>query len=98
MTRVTVPDDYEGGMVATPNGRMLKIRREGGQRYIGAPEQVAPALRAHLNGDDDATRRDGTLRVDAYDDAGTCQVEKADGEVCGRELPCAYHSDDEEGS
>lgn len=29
------------------------------------------------------------LRVDA-----TCDVEKADGEVCGRDLPCAYHSED----
>lgn len=23
----------------------------------------------------------------------TCQVVKADGEVCGREKPCRYHSD-----
>lgn len=26
----------------------------------------------------------------------TCQVEKSNGEICGRELPCGYHSDDEE--
>jgi hypothetical protein len=26
---------------------------------------------------------------------GTCQVEKADGEVCGRDLPCPYHSEGE---
>lgn len=30
------------------------------------------------------------------DDSDTCQVVKTDGEVCGRELPCPYHSDDEE--
>jgi len=24
-----------------------------------------------------------------------CEVEKSDGEVCGREKPCSYHSDDE---
>lgn len=29
-------------------------------------------------------------------DAETCQVEKSDGETCGRELPCQYHSDGEE--
>lgn len=29
------------------------------------------------------------LRVD-----GTCEVVKADGDVCGRELPCPYHSED----
>lgn len=26
----------------------------------------------------------------------TCQVEMSDGETCGRELPCRYHSDAEE--
>jgi len=31
---------------------------------------------------------------DDGDGAGTCEVVKSDGEVCGRELPCAYHSDD----
>lgn len=25
----------------------------------------------------------------------TCETVKDDGEVCGRELPCPYHSDDE---
>lgn len=29
-------------------------------------------------------------------DAETCDVIKNDGEVCGRELPCPYHSDDTE--
>ena len=24
----------------------------------------------------------------------TCETVKSDGEVCGRELPCPYHSDD----
>lgn len=27
-------------------------------------------------------------------DVETCQVEKSDGDICGRELPCPYHSDD----
>lgn len=27
----------------------------------------------------------------------TCQVEKSNGEICGRELPCAYHSDEDDG-
>lgn len=27
-------------------------------------------------------------------DADTCTEVKSDGEVCGRELPCSYHSDD----
>lgn len=26
----------------------------------------------------------------------TCDVVKSDGEVCGRELPCRYHSDGED--
>jgi hypothetical protein len=27
------------------------------------------------------------------DGAETCQVEKSDGEICGRDLPCPYHSE-----
>lgn len=30
---------------------------------------------------------------DESDDTGTCQEIKSDGEVCGRDLPCGYHSD-----
>ena len=32
---------------------------------------------------------------DAGDDgeSGTCDVVKSDGEVCGRDLPCPYHSE-----
>ena len=26
------------------------------------------------------------------DESATCDVVKSDGEVCGRELPCQYHS------
>lgn len=40
----------------------------------------------------------GAAEVDADADSGqetdTCTVVKSDGEVCGRELPCQYHSDD----
>jgi hypothetical protein len=28
-------------------------------------------------------------------DVETCEVEKSDGEVCGREKPCPYHGDEE---
>jgi len=30
------------------------------------------------------------------DDAETCDTVKSDGEVCGRELPCPYHSEGDE--
>lgn len=28
------------------------------------------------------------------EESETCEVVKSDGEVCGRDLPCGYHSDD----
>ena len=38
-----------------------------------------------------------TLIVDdsdrVSDETGTCETVKSDGEVCGRELPCQYHSE-----
>jgi len=40
-------------------------------------------------GDTDDTDTDGP----SSDEPDTCDTVKADGEVCGRELPCPYHSD-----
>lgn len=34
------------------------------------------------------------VSVSDLTDSGTCEEVKTDGEVCGRELPCAYHSED----
>ncbi|MFC4549385.1 MULTISPECIES: hypothetical protein [Halorussus] len=33
--------------------------------------------------------------TEGEDGSNTCDVVKSDGEVCGRDLPCAYHSDEE---
>jgi hypothetical protein len=33
---------------------------------------------------------------EVVDDSETCDVVKSDGEVCGRDLPCPYHSDGDE--
>lgn len=30
------------------------------------------------------------------DEAGSCDTVKDDGEVCGRNLPCPYHTDEED--
>jgi hypothetical protein len=38
----------------------------------------------------------GFERVDDEDSTDTCEVMKSDGDVCGRDLPCPYHSDEEE--
>lgn len=35
--------------------------------------------------------------VDDEDDVETCDEELDSGDVCGRELPCRYHSEDDEG-
>lgn len=45
----------------------------------------------------DLLEREGFEAVDDEgDDAETCDTVKSDGEVCGRELPCPYHSDEDE--
>lgn len=61
---------------------------------IGDQSEVSEELAAYL-----CEERGDFERVDAGDDsAGTCDVVKSDDEVCGRDLPCPYHSDgDEEG-
>ena len=49
-------------------------------------------------GDAQTVADDVAARLTERDDfeavTETCSVEKSDGEVCGRELPCRYHSDD----
>lgn len=35
------------------------------------------------------------LDLDDIRAEATCEVVKSNGEVCGRDLPCQYHSDDE---
>lgn len=60
---------------------------------IDCPDGVVDDLREHYadryewyEPDDD----------ESPESAVTCDVVKNDGEVCGRDLPCSYHSDDED--
>jgi len=52
-------------------------------------DDLGTSLRSSLD------RLQGKSRLDE-DDVETCTVVKNDGEVCGRELPCQYHGDDED--
>ena len=68
---------------------------------IDCPEhleaEIAEAL-ADRYGVEAETLLDGDSDVDADEDdveaAGTCDTVKNDGDVCGRDLPCSYHSED----
>jgi len=53
---------------------------------IQCPDDVADALRDHY-----------ADRYEWYeaDTTDTCDAVKTDGEVCGRDLPCPYHTDEE---
>jgi hypothetical protein len=61
------------------------------QQFAGAydvdPDDIVYKEDGSPDGDEDA---------DTNTEAETCDTVKSDGEVCGRELPCAYHSDDAE--
>ncbi|MEF8887333.1 MAG: hypothetical protein V5A30_05955 [Haloarculaceae archaeon] len=75
--------------VTCPDGETRTPDSEG---YVDAPEDVAAALADAWAAQYDVPP-DGLL--EHGDDAGdTCEVVKSDGEVCGRELPCRYHSED----
>lgn len=108
MTRLPVPDDYDSGHVsvsgpkdyhyengadvntdAVDHARDLSVREDEDGRYVGCSDRYADEVAEYLGVDAPTTDEDGG-------DADECQEVKADGEVCGRELPCPYHSDDEE--
>jgi len=65
--------------VTGPDGATYPVR----DGTIECPGDVADALRTAW-----ADRYDW---YDAAPTVETCTVEKADGEVCGRERPCRYH-------
>lgn len=93
MPRIPVPDDYPHPNVSLAgtadhnyghadinlddrrHERNLQVREDDEGRYVGCGEDVVDAVRAFLG----------------VTDAETCEVVKADGDVCGRELPCPYH-------
>jgi len=101
MGRITVPEDYDaqainvcgtadhhyGTRVADVelddrrHARPLQVREDEDGRYVGCGGEMEDVVREFLG-------------VPA-DDPETCQVVKSDGEVCGRNLPCPYHDDEE---
>lgn len=72
------------------NGESVPV--DDGVFEIGAGQEAWLRTFAKRYGvDPDSIVRDG-----AVDDAEACQTVKGDGEVCGRELPCPYHSESED--
>lgn len=71
--------------VATVDGTDYRIE----DGTVSAPETDARAL-ADAWADRFGTDAEALLEADAE----TCDVVKNDGEVCGRELPCPYHSEE----
>jgi hypothetical protein len=70
--------------------------RDIGHFEAGGRAEVSEADARYLveeRGDFETVDDDTDAETDS--DAETCQVVKTDGEVCGRELPCPYHSDEE---
>ena len=101
---VPLPDeasslDYDDlrSVVGTP-GRVAQVREDEDGRYVGVPEQYAADVADYLGTELPESESDGA--DDSEDDdgePGTCEEVKTDGEVCGRDLPCPYHSDDSGG-
>lgn len=82
------------------------IYRVGGHSFEhGDEREIDRELATHLSDHDDfeITVEKKTVAVDEAPGGGeaeeesdveTCQVEQSNGETCGRELPCQYHSND----
>lgn len=76
--------------VACPDG---ETRHPDSDGAVEAPEDVAVAL-ADAWADCYGVPPDGLL-PHGDDEPDTCDTVKHDGEVCGRELPCPYHSNED---
>lgn len=84
---------------AVERARDLSVREDEDGRYVGCSSHYADDVRAFLGVTETDDAESETLHADGdgEPDSVTCEAVKTDGEVCGRELPCPYHSDDEEG-
>ena len=79
-----------GGPAAYTYGSETYPIRDGAVQCPSELEgDIADALAERF--DVDAASLTGDTEAEAEPD--TCQTVKSDNEVCGRELPCAYHSD-----
>jgi len=73
----------KGGVVAIPRHTAAKfVNKWGYADYASKPYEVK---------DQDY---DEILMKVKESDVKRCQVEKSDGEVCGREKPCSYHDEE----
>lgn len=90
MTRIQHPRALEGdppGVAIDVDGEHVAPDEEG---VYELPEDAEGWLERFAAANDADAEE---LVVEA--DSGTCQVVKNDGEVCGRDLPCSYHSDED---
>jgi hypothetical protein len=78
-----------GGAATLKNGQVLgddsplEFDADGRSEPVGG--DVATTL---------ATMHRHVTLGERVDSTATCEAIKADGDVCGRELPCPYHSED----
>jgi hypothetical protein len=81
-SKVSIPG--HGNVPVDEDGYLDNLGEDGARRAMNA---LAEAYGVEYTDDGD---------VVLGDEPETCDVVKSDGEVCGRELPCPYHSDDQE--
>lgn len=82
---VDVPDDHaDGAIAALEDAYGVTYDDDGTVLQEGVP----PDKEDVDDTDADTTESDGAVE--------TCDTVKNDGEVCGRELPCPYHTDTED--
>lgn len=89
---LTIAIDVGGETVLPDEGGVYEIDRGRGwlREFARAHDTTADELLVDGDDDDDDDGDD-----DRGEASATCETVKTDGEVCGRELPCPYHSEAE---
>lgn len=95
--RVNVPDDLSAGVIdlrGYGEGQVPVQRDDDGQYVDVDGERAARAVADAYDGANIVSDADGDS-ADAAASEGTCDTVMNSGEVCGRGLPCPYHTEDE---
>lgn len=88
----TFDRDGAGGFAVDIDGRHVSVEESG--EFEADADADSRALRAIAAAHDTSVAEMHDRAQDG--DSGTCDVVKSDGEVCGRDLPCVYHSDEDD--
>jgi len=95
MTEKVEAYTYENIEYDWNEGDIVSLPQHTANRFVNRWDKAEWSKGAYEVPEEDYDYVVGRVRNEDGGEMAYCEAEKADGEVCGREKPCAYHDDEE---